>query len=309
MAALRSLPTSHRIMWLQSSQSNRLDVTQWLQMYNGVQSAEIFKETIVDDSRAYTYFLRSAQPSAACRKSISVSTTVHEAETLLRVEKSPLEASSLTAGHYSFGNRRAVELALRVQSSRPPTPFSQLVTEFADKHCCSCYNKSKNVDNRATKEDKLTPIAIIGMSVKFPQSASNLEGFWEMLLNGRSAISDFPEQRLNINAFFYLDENKRGSFPVLDFGAHINALDSQSSSALYLAYTWDYTSIAIHLVNHVADVSTKTERGDNPLLAALRRENNKVVELLLDRGADLNSEYDIFDGDFLANAKARGQED
>ena len=51
-------------------------------------------------------------------------------------------------------------------------------------------------------EDKLEPIAVIGMALKFPQDATTPEAFWDMILNGRSARSDVPCERFDINGFY-----------------------------------------------------------------------------------------------------------
>ncbi len=47
----------------------------------------------------------------------------------------------------------------------------------------------------------LEPIAIIGMSLKFPQ-AVNTDSFWTMLVNQHCASIEFPKDRLNIDAFY-----------------------------------------------------------------------------------------------------------
>ncbi|MBE0684226.1 MAG: amino acid adenylation domain-containing protein [Anaerolineales bacterium] len=45
------------------------------------------------------------------------------------------------------------------------------------------------------------PIAIIGMSCRFPQAA-NPQAFWELLRNGVDAISEVPVDRWNVDAFY-----------------------------------------------------------------------------------------------------------
>lgn len=47
--------------------------------------------------------------------------------------------------------------------------------------------------------DAVEPIAIIGMSVKFPQDATSPEAFWDMLEAGRSAASKVPVDRFNVD--------------------------------------------------------------------------------------------------------------
>ncbi len=49
----------------------------------------------------------------------------------------------------------------------------------------------------------MEPIAIIGMSLQFPQEATSPEAFWEMLMAGRSAWSEVPASRFNIDAFYH----------------------------------------------------------------------------------------------------------
>lgn len=47
------------------------------------------------------------------------------------------------------------------------------------------------------------PIAVCGLSLKFPQDASSESGFWDMILERRSAMTEFPSDRLNIDAFHH----------------------------------------------------------------------------------------------------------
>lgn len=51
-------------------------------------------------------------------------------------------------------------------------------------------------------EQKVAPIAIIGMACRYPGGADNVESFWEMLQNGVDAISEIPDSRFNIDTFY-----------------------------------------------------------------------------------------------------------
>lgn len=55
------------------------------------------------------------------------------------------------------------------------------------------------------------PIAIIGLAFEFPQGATSVESFWQMISEGRSASTEFPSDRLNIDAFYHPDENRPSS--------------------------------------------------------------------------------------------------
>lgn len=67
-------------------------------------------------------------------------------------------------------------------------------------------------DTEATKsslvEDPSTPIAIIGMSFKFPQGLETAEKFWDALKSGRSAWSKFPRSRLNFEGIYDPDAGR-----------------------------------------------------------------------------------------------------
>lgn len=60
----------------------------------------------------------------------------------------------------------------------------------------------------STLEDGVIPIAIVGMSCRFPGGASDLEKFWELVSEGRSAWSKIPESRFNADAFYHPDSDR-----------------------------------------------------------------------------------------------------
>jgi Beta-ketoacyl synthase, N-terminal domain len=49
------------------------------------------------------------------------------------------------------------------------------------------------------------PMAIIGMACEFPQDAVSPESFWKLLLEGRSAMTEFPKEKLNIDSHYHPD--------------------------------------------------------------------------------------------------------
>ncbi len=51
-------------------------------------------------------------------------------------------------------------------------------------------------------KDKSEPIAIIGMSGRFPGSASTPEAFWDLLQNGVDAITEVPKDRWHIDDYY-----------------------------------------------------------------------------------------------------------
>lgn len=52
------------------------------------------------------------------------------------------------------------------------------------------------------------PIALIGMSCKFPGDASTPEKFWNMLAEGRDAWSEIPLSRFNLRGVYHPNKEK-----------------------------------------------------------------------------------------------------
>ncbi|KAI0396952.1 polyketide synthase [Xylariaceae sp. FL0594] len=55
------------------------------------------------------------------------------------------------------------------------------------------------------------PIAIIGLDARFPGDGDTPERFYDFLLAGRSARSEVPGDRFNVNSFWHPDPNRRGT--------------------------------------------------------------------------------------------------
>ncbi|KAF2490207.1 hypothetical protein BU16DRAFT_470125 [Lophium mytilinum] len=55
------------------------------------------------------------------------------------------------------------------------------------------------------------PIAIIGMACRFPQDAVNTEKFWDLLINGRSAMTEFPPEKMTTEAHYHPDPAHAGT--------------------------------------------------------------------------------------------------
>lgn len=60
-------------------------------------------------------------------------------------------------------------------------------------------------------EDHSMPIAVVGIGCRFPGDASSPDKLWELLAEGRSALSTMPKDRLNIDAFYHPQAERHGS--------------------------------------------------------------------------------------------------
>ncbi|KAF2006636.1 putative polyketide synthase [Amniculicola lignicola CBS 123094] len=71
---------------------------------------------------------------------------------------------------------------------------------------------------RDSIHDVLEPLAIIGYAFKLPGDAISSEAFWSMLTERRNAMTDWPADRVNLDAFYHPDASQTSTIPIR--GAH-----------------------------------------------------------------------------------------
>ncbi|KAF4624686.1 hypothetical protein G7Y89_g13484 [Cudoniella acicularis] len=81
----------------------------------------------------------------------------------------------------------------------------------------------------------MEPIAIIGLSLKFPQDAVSADDFWQLLVEGRSAVTEVPSDRFNINAFYHPDTTRTNTINVR--GGHFIRDDITAFDAPFFSIT------------------------------------------------------------------------
>lgn len=59
--------------------------------------------------------------------------------------------------------------------------------------------------------DGVMPIAIVGMSCRFPGGANDIEKFRELVFEGRSAWSKVPESRFSVDGFYHPNSDRTDS--------------------------------------------------------------------------------------------------
>jgi acyl carrier protein len=94
--------------------------------------------------------------------------------------------------------------------------FTQAKRLFAD--TSSSYQKEE------TKKARTEPIAVIGMSCRFPGGANSPEAFWQMLAEGHDAIREIPPDRYDINEFYSPDIDAPGK-TVSRWGGFLDQID------------------------------------------------------------------------------------
>ncbi|CAG7999444.1 unnamed protein product [Penicillium salamii] len=69
-----------------------------------------------------------------------------------------------------------------------------------------------------TASDPVEPIAVIGMASSFANEAQDTEKLWATLLQGKSQMRPFPEDRMNLDAHFHSDPERGGTIKTV--GGH-----------------------------------------------------------------------------------------
>lgn len=67
-----------------------------------------------------------------------------------------------------------------------------------------------------TMEDKLEPIAVIGMSCRFPGDGGTTEGFWDLISKARTAWSEVPASRFNVDSHYHPSAERQGAVSSFD---------------------------------------------------------------------------------------------
>lgn len=57
----------------------------------------------------------------------------------------------------------------------------------------------------------VAPLAVVGMSFRFPQESTSAEVFWDMLVSKRCTSTEIPVDRMNVSAFHHSDQSRLDS--------------------------------------------------------------------------------------------------
>ncbi|KAL6722106.1 hypothetical protein ACLMJK_001212 [Lecanora helva] len=150
------------------------------------------------------------------------------------------------------------------------------------------------------KQQEVMPIAIIGMSCRFPGGSTNPSKLWEMLSQGRSAWSEFPLERFNQDAFYHPQAEMQGTFN--SRGAHFleeNPLgfDAQffnisPAEAVSMDPQQRYQLEVVYEALENAGIPLDTLKGSRT--AVLMSLFNKDYESILQRDPDFGPRYEVF---------------
>lgn len=95
-----------------------------------------------------------------------------------------------------------------------------------------------NIPNTTMSEfqrDPLPALAVVGLSLKFPEDAVSSDAFWNMIIEGRCASKEFPPDRFNIDAHYNPDPNRLDSLS--NRGGHFVTEDPSLFDAPFFSIT------------------------------------------------------------------------
>ena len=92
--------------------------------------------------------------------------------------------------------------------SVPKGTSETVLPDLVQDHHKPCSPLSEGYDRGKEGEP---PIAIVGYSLRFPQGATSSEAFWRMLVEGRSARTEVPGDRFNVDAFHHPSSTRHDS--------------------------------------------------------------------------------------------------
>ncbi|GJC84774.1 highly reducing polyketide synthase azaB [Colletotrichum liriopes] len=72
----------------------------------------------------------------------------------------------------------------------------------------------ENLTPHVQGNKSVMPIAIVGIAGRFPGDAENPQKLWDMISEGRSALSEVPGDRFNVDAFYHPHNERQGTINV-----------------------------------------------------------------------------------------------
>ena len=63
-------------------------------------------------------------------------------------------------------------------------------------------------DSDSKDQDLLEPIAVTGFSLRMPQDAEDPQAFWQLLEEKKCTMTEWPKDRMNIDAFYHPDHDR-----------------------------------------------------------------------------------------------------
>lgn len=98
-----------------------------------------------------------------------------------------------------------------VRTSNPPLPRNELLCRAQIIHSSSQSINMGSESAEVRQAIEPVPLAIVGLAFELPGGVTSEAVFWQMLYEGRCTSTDFPRDRLNVDAFYHPGESRPSS--------------------------------------------------------------------------------------------------
>ena len=95
--------------------------------------------------------------------------------------------------------------------------------------------KKLKADLQQERSKKNEPIAVIGMAMRLPSGVMNAEDYWNLLIQGKDAVTDIPESRFDAKAFYDANYETPGKM-VVKQGGFLEQIDQFDGSFFDISY-------------------------------------------------------------------------
>ncbi|KTD11309.1 type I polyketide synthase [Legionella jamestowniensis] len=112
--------------------------------------------------------------------------------------------SDVNFAHYGIDSLRAVRFCAALEEKLNQTINPSLLWTYSTVEQFANHLMGNVCETKATQfqEHLFEPIAIVGMSCRFPGQADNPEAFWQLLENAKDGITEVPPDRWNIDDYY-----------------------------------------------------------------------------------------------------------
>ena len=99
-----------------------------------------------------------------------------------------------------------------------------------------CSVNGPTTGNSSDGSDPVMPIAIVGLAGRYPGDAANPEKLWNLISEARSAMTEIPKDRFNIDAFWHPHNERSGAINVRG-GHYMNHQEIDAFDAPFFSIT------------------------------------------------------------------------
>lgn len=135
--------------------------------------------------------------------------------------------------------------------------------------------------------DSPIPIAIVGLSCRFPGGANNPELLWDMLVEGRDGWTDVPADRYNWKAFYHPNPEARGAHnsrgghfidqDISEFDPLFFGLSSEEASSLDPQQRFQLMTVYEALENSGIPIESVRGSDTSVYIAVVSRDYDRMV--------------------------------